>query len=147
MQMKFRLIDKITGFKKYEWIETVKAISLEEYSLLEPWGRKGAFPETLILQIAVESAALFAAASSEFRWIGLLDTVEEVRFLSETAPGDVLHTRVRAENSGRRFGFVISASEKTIARGGFVSRPVPLADFYSENDFRIIWEALYVPTA
>ncbi len=145
--MKFRLIDKITGFKKHEWIETVKAISLEEYSLLEPWDRKGAFPETLILQIAVESAALFAAASSEFRWISVLDSVEQVRFLAETAPGDVLNARVRAENGGQGFTFTISASGKTIAGGGFGGRPVPLADFYSKNDFRIMWEELYVRTA
>jgi hypothetical protein len=64
--VRWRFTDKILFFSPWEAILTLKAGSLEEYSLLERWGEPGRAPATLLLEACVQSARWLVEASSEF---------------------------------------------------------------------------------
>ena len=120
--MRFRLVDRILEEAPGR-IRTQKTISFEEFSLLKPWGRKGAFPETLLLQVAVESAALLLNTGDAAR-TGVLEGVDDVRFLRETRPGSVLECVVNAE--GDAFRFTLADPWGPLASGLLSLSPLPL---------------------
>ncbi len=145
--MKFRLVDKIVDYSKGISITTRKAISFEEYSLLKPWGRKGAFPETLILQIAVESASLLLAVTSEFREICLLKEVVSASFQKQTKPGDILSGTVdihKTDETHWYCKFKISAGQNEISKGIFVAETIPLHSCFYTEDYILLWKELIV---
>lgn len=139
--MKLRLVDRILSVDDSS-LETEKAISFEEFSLLEPWGRKGAFPESLLLQVAVESAALLVAHRTGRGSIAVLEEVLSMRFAGETRPGDVLRCRVVAEASGR-YVFEMDTKRGCLASGGLRLREVELERCFDPEAFALTWDALH----
>jgi hypothetical protein len=133
--MKFRMVDRIVAVQEH-YIETVKAVSFEEFNLLEPWGRRGPLPESLILQVAVESAALLVAHRSGWMHTGVLDEMEGVRFERESRPGDVLRCRVSADATG--FAFAIAA-DTPVCSGVVRLREMSLKDCYDRDAFVLAW--------
>jgi hypothetical protein len=99
--MRWQFVDRITRFDRWAAIEGVKAVSLEEYSLLEPLGRKGALPEVLVLESCVQLARWLVAASSEFRESCLLCGVHDFAIQREAGAGCMLALSVTSV-SGRR---------------------------------------------
>jgi 3-hydroxymyristoyl/3-hydroxydecanoyl-(acyl carrier protein) dehydratase len=138
--MKFRMVDRILACSEMR-IRTRKTVSFEEFSLLKPWGRKGTFPETLVLQVAVESASLLAAYRSGQTRIGVLEWVEDLRFAQETRPGAVLDCEVNADQSD--FEFRIEVQGSLLASGRLGLRELPLAETYDPAIFALQWEAIH----
>lgn len=64
--MRWRFVDKALHFVPWEAILTLKAGSLEEYSLLERWGEPGRAPGLLALETCIQSARWLVEASSGF---------------------------------------------------------------------------------
>jgi 3-hydroxymyristoyl/3-hydroxydecanoyl-(acyl carrier protein) dehydratase len=146
--VKFRFVDKILSFSISGSIQTEKAISFEEFSLLKIWGRKGTFPETLIFQFAVESAALFIAGSNGFETFGVLDHIDEAHFLKTTRPGDVLLGSIDLisdPDPTYDFKFKISVVEKEIAHGRFGLSPVPLPEYFEKETYTLMWKDKNAP--
>lgn len=138
--MKFRMVDRILACEEGR-IETRKTVSFEEYSLLKVWGRKGALPETLLLQVAVESASLLLSSQSQRRQLGVLEWVEELRFHSETQPGSVLRCEVRMEADA--FIFSLEDQRGPVASGRLGLQSLPLSEYFRPENFDLQWEALY----
>lgn len=64
--MRWRFTDSICSFSPWESILTLKAGTLEEYSLLERWGEPGIAPSAFLLESAVQAARWLVEASSGF---------------------------------------------------------------------------------
>jgi 3-hydroxymyristoyl/3-hydroxydecanoyl-(acyl carrier protein) dehydratase len=144
--LKFRLVDKIVQFSQNKSIETRKAISFEEFSLLKVWGRKGTFPETLILQFAVESLSWLVAMSTKFQKICVLEQLDEAAFLAQTAPGATLTAHVDMTDltdSHCQCVFAIYDRQQKIAHGSFRGATMPLSKSYNPDDYALIWRELY----
>ena len=132
--MKFRLLDRIMNCDATR-LAAVKAISFEEFDLLAPWGRRGVFPESLILQTAVEAAGVLLAIQSGFASFGVLSEIAEARFHRGTEPGDVLRIEVRAEERcGGEFSFVIAIGDDLLADGRVRLVGLPLESCYGDRD-------------
>ena len=140
--MKFRFVDRIFAGGA-DAIQTEKAISFEEFSLLKPWGRKGAFPESLLLQVAVESAAHLVTRRSGGARTAVLEEAEGVRFEWETKPGEVLRCRVEALVSSR-YAFEISTEQGRLASGTLFLRELPLEACFDPEAHHLLQEALHV---
>ncbi len=130
--MKFRMVDRILDCDERS-IRTRKTVSFEEFSLLKPWGRKGAFPESLLLQVAVESAALLLARRSSHTRTGVLSSVEELRFERETRPGAVLQCDVEVMEPG--FVFHIEDQHGPLAAGRLGLQELPLSQLFDPETF------------
>jgi len=140
--MRFCMVDRILHEAPGQ-IRTLKTISFEEFSLLKPWDRKGAFPESLMLQVAVESAALLLTAEEPTR-TGILEWVEELRFLRETRPGSVLNCEVRVEGAGFRFS--LEDQWGPLSSGLLGLRPLP-QDECREPEAQALLRAAITPGA
>jgi hypothetical protein len=78
--MKWRLVDQVVAFAPWEHIAAVKALSFEEATLLERWGREGDVPPSLLLESCVEAARWLVAASSDFAYTAALAQCERFEF-------------------------------------------------------------------
>jgi hypothetical protein len=68
--VRWRFTDRALFFAPWSAILTLKAGSLEEYSLLERWGEFGRVPAALPLAACVEAARWLIEASSDFTLSG-----------------------------------------------------------------------------
>jgi hypothetical protein len=64
--VRWRFPDKALSFSPWESILTLKAGSLEEYSLLNIWGESACAPASLLLEGCIQSARWLVEASSSF---------------------------------------------------------------------------------
>jgi hypothetical protein len=64
--VRWRCVDTALFFSPWEAILTLKAGTLEEYSLLERWGEPGRVPAALLLEGCFQSARWLVEASSAF---------------------------------------------------------------------------------
>ena len=78
--MRWRFMDRINRFEAWATIEGRKAVSLEEYSLLEPFGRKGSLPENLVVESCVHLARWLVIVSSGFEQTCILSAIDQFRF-------------------------------------------------------------------
>jgi len=78
--MKWRLVDRVVAFAPWERISAAKALSFEETTLLERWGREGDVPPALLLESCVEAARWLVAASSGFTRTAALSQCDRFEF-------------------------------------------------------------------
>ncbi len=86
--MRWRFTDRALFFEPWEGIMTVKAGSLEEYSLLERWGEPGQAPPALLLESCVHAAHWLVEASSSFTLSCDLLAIDYWRSMEGLRPGE-----------------------------------------------------------
>ncbi len=144
--MRWRFVDRIEAFEPWRTIRGRKAISLEEYSLLAPWGRDGEFPESLVLESCVELGRWLVAASSSFELAAVMAEAEDLRFEVPAGMGMLLRIAARAE---RRTGTDLSlqcqvhCSPHRVALGQVRLEFVSLAEHFDPDSMKAVWEDLY----
>ena len=144
--MRWRLVDKVTGFEPWGMIAARKTISFEEYSLLKVFGRKGSFPETLILEACVEASRWLVAASSEFAQTCALTEVETFSFAAEVGRGDILDVslRVRAhESTTLRVECRAHCGSALVSEGIFTVKTQPLSESFDRDWVTGLWREIY----
>ena len=155
--MRWRFVDRVIAFREWEAAESLKAVSLEEYSLLAPHGRHGDFPESLVLECCVESVRWLVAASSDFRLTSALLEISEFRFERKTGIGDKLrieaNVTARSGNELRADCRVTLAAtspqpnqrrtEAGIASGRLVFETLPLEEGFSRGDLLALWDEIH----
>ena len=145
--MRWRFTDRVERFEPWRAIETRKAVSLEEYSLLERFGREGAFPESLVLECCVEAARWLVAASSGFDQAGVLEAVESFAFSGPAGMGDALEIKVAlAGPAGQpplQLDCRVTAAGRTVAAGRIAVGLVPLAEGFDRDWVGGLWRELY----
>jgi hypothetical protein len=147
--MRWRLIDRITRFEAWRAIEGRKAVSLEEYSLLEPLGRKGAFPESLMLESCVHLARWLVAASSGFERLCVASEVERFQIDRGATAGAVLDVSVTVSSrhaDALRVACGVSSESRGIGRGAFEVSLFPLDAAAAAADMRTLWQELHGKT-
>jgi len=104
--MRWRFADKVLAFAPWQAIVTLKAGSLEEYSLLERWGRPGEAPAILTLEACIQSARWLVEASSAFSQT--IEPLEISRWpvMAGLRPGERLRVSLRViSRSAEHLGF------------------------------------------
>jgi len=104
--MRWRFTDKVLAFAPWQAIVTLKAGSLEEYSLLERWGQPGEAPAILTLEACIQSARWLVEASSAFSQT--IEPLEISRWLvmAGLRPGERLRVSLRVtSHSAEHIGF------------------------------------------
>ncbi len=145
--MRWRFLDAVTRFGPWRSAAGRKTISLEEYSLLDPLGRQGEYPQALLLESAVELVRWLVMKSSEFERTCVVEEIIRFATPGRPGPGDVLEVQVSAV---RRDGDRLSATCEVTCRGvpaargeiGFIVWP--LADALDPAMASEMWKELYV---
>jgi len=95
--MRWRFTDKVLSFTPWQAVVTLKAGSLEEYSLLERWGRPGEAPVVLALEACIQSARWLVEASSAFSQSIEPLEIAHWRVMEGLRPGERLRISLRVE--------------------------------------------------
>jgi len=144
--VRWRFVDRIDRWEPWRSIAVRKAISLEEYSVLDRFGRRGVFPESLAIEICVQAGRWLAVRSSEFRSLALLAGLFALRFEGEAGIGDVLVARLAVTSRDDR-GFEatgdVSAGERRIAAGAFAFELADLGVYDDPDLTRGWWRELH----
>jgi 3-hydroxyacyl-[acyl-carrier-protein] dehydratase len=147
--MKFRLVDKITSWTPWQCISGVKAVSFEEYNLKEPFGEEPRLPEMLLLESFLQLGNWLIVLSSDFRQMGMLARIAEVRFHDPLSPGDRLRLEVRLTRR-REDGFELAGEghihgRNVISGIGCLASPAPLAQYQSPEAMRVLFSEIFEP--
>ncbi len=145
--MRWRFTDRIIHFTAWQAIGGVKTVSLEEYCLLERMGRKGSFPESLVVESCVHLCQWLAAASSGFAQSCTVNTIEHFSFPGRTAAGTVLSVEV--EVLARTPGEVhvacdIHAGTSSHGQGRLKLSLVPMNELFVPEAVETLWREIYV---
>lgn len=144
--MKWRLIDSIDNFEEWTSVCGRKTVSLEEYSLLEVLGRKGSFPESLVLESCVHLVRWLVGVSSDFTLSCTLLEVERFTFEHETNPGAVLTVEAKVLNKQEdmlRVKCEVTIGNKMCGHGEITLAFIPLQETGVAEDVRTLWRELY----
>jgi 3-hydroxymyristoyl/3-hydroxydecanoyl-(acyl carrier protein) dehydratase len=144
--MRWRLVDRVTDLEPWQRIAGVKAVSLEEYYLLEPLGRQGVFPESLVIECCQQMFGWLVAASSDFETAAVLDEVDTFTFHREATMGQVLtlELAVSREAEGRVSADCrVTAETGPIASGRLGCVLVPLAEGADPGELRGAWQEIH----
>ena len=144
--MRWRFADKLNDFRPWLALAGTKAVSLEEYNLLEPFGRAGAVPESIVLEACVQVVRWLVSRSSDFEQTCVLSGVEGFAFSGEAGMGDVLE--IRAGVLGRTGTDVeirceVTCGGRPIARGTVAVSLVPLANGFDRGLVEGTWQELH----
>ncbi len=147
--MKFRLVDKITSWGPWQNITGVKAVSFEEYSLKEPFGEQPKLPEMLLLESFLQLGNWLVVLSSDFKQMGMVARISEVRFHDSLLPGQRLELEVKLVRR-REDGFELAGSgqihgRSVISGAGCVAALAPLAEYQNPEDLRVLFSEIYEP--
>jgi 3-hydroxymyristoyl/3-hydroxydecanoyl-(acyl carrier protein) dehydratase len=147
--MKFRFVDRIVSWAPHERIRGVKTVSFEEYSLKEPFGDQARLPETLLLESVLQLGNWLILLSTDFRQMGMVIRISEVRFHGYLLPGQQLHLEVRLARR-REDGFELCgegrAQDRALISGlGCLAVPVEAAEYANPDDLRVLFSEIYQP--
>ena len=144
--MRWRLLDRVLQLEPWKSARGTKAVSFEEYTLREPFGREGTLPESLVMESCVELVRWFVAASSDFEMTCLLEEVRQFELLGEAGMGDSLQihaTIIRREESCLMTDCGVAVGNREIARGRLRVGLVPMAESFDVEWMRGRWCELY----
>jgi len=147
--VKFRLVDKITSWNRWQSIRGIKVVSFEEYSLKEPFGENPRLPEMLVLESFLQLGNWLVVLSSDFQQMGMVARISEVRFHNDLLPGQRLELEVRLTRR-REDGFELvgegNVQGRSVISGiGCLASAAPLAEYQSPEDLRVLFSEIYTP--
>jgi 3-hydroxymyristoyl/3-hydroxydecanoyl-(acyl carrier protein) dehydratase len=143
--MRWRFVDRIEQFEPWRFIKGRKSISLEEYSLLEPFGLKGVCPESLILESFVHLARWLVVKSSNFQEACVLASAYEFAFEEVIGTGGTLNMTLVLKNKldgALELECQARDSGQLICRGVLGVGLIDLADIFDPDESKIIWQEL-----
>lgn len=144
--MRWRLLDSVLQLEQWKSARGIKAVSFEEYTLREPFGREGLLPETMVMESCVELIRWLVADSSDFEMTCLLEEVTGFEWLGEAGMGDSLHihaTIIAREEACLTTDCRVAVGEREIARGRLRVGLVPMAESFDVEWMRGRWCELY----
>ncbi|MHC4661096.1 MAG: hypothetical protein ACYS8W_05350 [Planctomycetota bacterium] len=141
--MRWRFVDRITELGEWKSISGIKTISLEEYSLLEPFGRKGDFPASLVIECCVELMRWLVLKSSSFEIACVVKEIPEFSFSRAAGIGEVLEVSASVfsrDDSSVGCSFSIKSGEDEIGSGRIYSVLIPVASGFDTDALKSMWE-------
>jgi len=146
--VRWRLLDHVNDLVPWVRISGRKAVSLEEYLLLEPFGRQGFLPESLILACCVELARWLVAASSGFSLTATLSEVREFRVDEPAGIGQLLDLTGRARTRRRdelELECRVTSMAEPVAGGTITVAFMPTNECFDPTALETLWGELYGP--
>ncbi len=144
--MRWRFADRIEEFGPWAFIRGRKAISLVEYSLLNPFGREGAFPESLVLESCIHLARWLVIRSSDFKNTCLLSELGNFNFNHEVGMGHILRVVItvtmRREDS-LQVDCEATNGERLIGHGTLTVGMTDLTGIADPEVMKAMWQELY----
>lgn len=145
--MRWRWIDRIVRMDLDGACAGVKAVSLEEYALGEPLGRRGALPETLAMECAVALARWSIIVTSDFTETGAWFESLDFSMRAATRPGDRIDVEARplssagdGDETAPRRSFAISLG--ALGDGTLTLRRGTLADYDDPAALRALYASI-----
>ncbi len=147
--MKFRMVDQIHSWEHQRRIIGVKTVSFEEYDLKTAFGGPAHLPETLLMESLFQLGNWLIVLSSDFNRMAMVTRMQEVQFDRQVAPGQA----VTLDASVRRYredgilfdGRATVGSDQVAVGLGCLAVPVPLADYCSPDDLRVLYSEIFRP--
>ena len=147
--MKFRMVDSITGIVRGKKISGTKTVSFEEYQLKSAFCGQYGLPESLIMESFFQLGNWLIMFSTDFRKMGLLVRIEQVRFESFLRPGLRMFMEVevkRFREDGVLFDGRAMVDSKIIATGkGCLATLVDSAEYFNPEDLKVLFKNIYRP--
>ena len=147
--MKFRMVDRITGFQPRESIRGVKTVSFEEYQLKAPLADEPRLPESLLMESVFQLGNWLIMLSSDFSQMGLLVRVQQVQFHGLVRPGQSVEMDVRVKryrDDGVLFDGQATIGDDVIAVGtDCLATCVPLCEYRDPSDVKVLFSEIYRP--
>ena len=144
--MRWRFLDRIIAFEPWASLSGIKTVSFEEYSLMKPFGRKGAFPETFIMEACVASVQWLVMRSSGFEQTALLNEADNFSVSAMAGMGEVLHTQAVVEEKGAERLVVscsVSLAKHELAAGTLTFNLVRLEPLWQPDNPKKLWGNVY----
>ncbi len=144
--MRWYFIDRIESYLEWQSITALKAVSFEEFTLLEKQGRLGEFPETLLLETCVEALRWLIVRSSGFQLASALRSVEAFKMFSPARCGDVLRLTVavveHSQDAVTAF-CAVACSRANLAEGRISMDLTPLHLYFDPSMSQGTWKELH----
>jgi 3-hydroxymyristoyl/3-hydroxydecanoyl-(acyl carrier protein) dehydratase len=145
--MRWWFVDRIEEFEPWAFLKGRKAISLVEYSLLNPLGREGVFPESLALESCIHLVRWLVIRSSDFKNMCLLSELENFKFNDEVGMGDILSmgiTVTMRRGDSLKVDCEATIGERLICYGALTVGMMDLAGLADPEGMKALWQELYV---
>ncbi len=144
--MRWRLVDRIDALTPWQAISGRKAVSFEEYSLYKPFGRKGEYPESLIIGTCVDLAQWLVMAGSDWQQCCLLAGVGQFRFAAVAGRGALLEATLTV--SGRTaeqltLACTVTSGGGPLADGELTVQLAALHEYADAGRRRLLWRELH----
>jgi hypothetical protein len=143
--LRWRFVDRVDSFEPWRAISGRKGVSLEEYCLPDPLGRRGALPESLVAECCVELARWLVAASSDFELTARLEALEGLEFEREARTGSALEVGVEVlavDGEVLRAGCTVADAGGRVAAGKLAMRTLPTAEGFDAELVASMWREL-----
>ena len=140
--MRWRLIDRITEYRRGELIAGRIAVSFEQSLLPEPLGRDGVLPDSLLVGAAAELALWAAGEASAWKNGAELSEIDDLRFLQPAVHAELLTLRLACDGT-----LAVSGDLGAAAAGHLEFIPVALAPLIDPRLLAEDWEVLRAATA
>jgi 3-hydroxyacyl-[acyl-carrier-protein] dehydratase len=144
--MKFRMVDQILAFAAAKSIRGAKTVSFEEYTSKDAFGTPPQLPATLAMESLIQLGSWLIMLSSEFREIGLLESIEAASFDHPLGPGERMLVQVEVESWGESVAFAgtgRSARGQVVACESWQMTRRPLDQHHSAEDLRVLSSQIY----
>ena len=144
--MRWRMLDRVDEMVPWASISGRKAVSLEEYMLLEPFGRPGVLPESLVLASCVELARWLVAASSDFALTAVLHELSGFSLTDSAGMGQVLEltAEVRSRSADElEVECRVASAGRPLATGTLALGLTPSVECFDPAALAVAWGELY----
>jgi hypothetical protein len=144
--MRWCFVDRIESYLEWKSLTAIKAVSFEEFYLLEKHGRPGEFPESLLLETCVEALRWLIARSSAFQLASTLHSIEAFNMFTPARCGDVLRLTVSIEDRSPDFVSAfctVLCQRANLAEGRIWVETMPLDLNFDASLLQGTWKELH----
>ena len=144
--MRWRSVDRVDGFVFWERIQARKGVTLEEYYIYSQLGREGVLPETLAVEVCVQSCRWLVERSSEFELSCLLTSLSDLEFDCEAGRNALLMIDSTVSERTEKNIILesrISIENSSLLGGIFEFDLIPLGEIHDPVSREIMWGELY----
>ena len=144
--MRFRLVDKILSLDSGRLIETVKAVSFEEYQLCKRFGIDDQWVPTLLVEAMLQSGNWLIIASSDFTQLGLVVQIKKIDIKRPPKQGERVRFEVGISSLRSEVALLDGrgwiGDEEIIQGIGCIATLAPLVDFEDPDDLRVVFSEI-----
>jgi hypothetical protein len=121
-------------------------VSFEEFHLLEKQGRQGEFPESLLLEVCIESLRWLIVRSSGFQLSAIVRAVDAFTIYKPARCGDVLSTTVTIDERAPEMIVAscrVFCQRGNLAEGAIAAQTLLLDSCFDRSLLQGTWKDLH----